>query len=157
MDSLCREVFEQRDLLVGDGPFHASLPKTKFAADSALEGDGFEPSVPREDEPRKGAVDPLTPADSKAPHHDRPAAEEGGFELLGCRPPGAPFFEAGGRRSGRLGLARPSNNHANIARSTGYSAPLCPVNLRMTRRTQVSQLKRAYWTEPHEFSSGQER
>jgi len=30
------------------GPFHASLPKTKFAADSALEGDGFELSVPRE-------------------------------------------------------------------------------------------------------------
>src|SRR6266478_1263638 len=29
------------------GPFHASLPKTKFAADSALEGDGFEPSVPQ--------------------------------------------------------------------------------------------------------------
>jgi hypothetical protein len=28
--------------------------------------------------------------------------------------------------------ARASNNHANIARSTGYSAPLCPVNLRMT-------------------------
>jgi hypothetical protein len=28
------------------GPFHASLPKTKFAADSALEGDGFELSVP---------------------------------------------------------------------------------------------------------------
>src|SRR5262249_24455509 len=25
------------------GPFHASLPKTKFAADSALEGTGFEP------------------------------------------------------------------------------------------------------------------
>src|SRR6202023_1990364 len=30
------------------GPFHASLPKTKFAADSALEGDGFELSVPHE-------------------------------------------------------------------------------------------------------------
>jgi hypothetical protein len=30
------------------GPFHASLPKTKFAADSALEGAGFEPSVPRD-------------------------------------------------------------------------------------------------------------
>ena len=45
-------------------------------ADSMLEGDGFEPSVPREDEPRKGAVDPLTPADSKAPHHDRPAARK---------------------------------------------------------------------------------
>src|SRR6266853_2355609 len=29
------------------GPFHASLPKTKFAADSAVEGTGFEPSVPR--------------------------------------------------------------------------------------------------------------
>src|SRR5258707_10870282 len=43
---------------------------------SPLEGDGFEPSVPREDEPRKGAVDPLTPADSKAPHHDRPAARK---------------------------------------------------------------------------------
>src|SRR6266478_824672 len=28
------------------GPFHASLPKTKFAADSALEQAGFEPSVP---------------------------------------------------------------------------------------------------------------
>jgi hypothetical protein len=28
------------------GPFHASLPKTKFAADSALEEDGFELSVP---------------------------------------------------------------------------------------------------------------
>ena len=70
---------------------------------------------------------------------------------------GSSVFRGRGRRSGRLGLARPSNNHANIARSTGYSAPLCPVNLRMTRRTQVSQLKRAYWTEPHEFSSGQER
>src|SRR2546421_5322126 len=33
------------------GPFHASLPKTKFAADSALEGDGFEPSVPGTKEP----------------------------------------------------------------------------------------------------------
>src|SRR6202023_579917 len=31
------------------GPFHASLPKTKFAADSALEGAGFEPSVPRQE------------------------------------------------------------------------------------------------------------
>src|SRR5437660_8679508 len=30
------------------GPFHASLPKTKFAADSPLEEDGFEPLVPRE-------------------------------------------------------------------------------------------------------------
>src|SRR5438128_1165992 len=30
-------------------PFHASLPKTKFAADSALEGTGFEPSVPRQE------------------------------------------------------------------------------------------------------------
>ena len=28
------------------GPFHASPPKTKFAADSALEGSGFGPSVP---------------------------------------------------------------------------------------------------------------
>src|SRR5882724_4950468 len=28
------------------GPFHASLPKTKFAADSALEESGFEPLVP---------------------------------------------------------------------------------------------------------------
>ena len=28
---------------------HASLPKTKFAADSALEGSGFEPSVPRQE------------------------------------------------------------------------------------------------------------
>ena len=50
--------------------------KYRFASDSPLEGDGFEPSVPREDEPRKGAVDPLTPADSKAPHHDRPAARK---------------------------------------------------------------------------------
>src|SRR2546421_5273270 len=33
------------------GPFHASLPKTKFAADSPLEGDGFEPSVPGTKEP----------------------------------------------------------------------------------------------------------
>jgi hypothetical protein len=58
------------------------------------EGDGFEPSVPREDEPRKGAVDPLTTADSKVPHHDGPAVEEGGFELLGRRPPRASFCEA---------------------------------------------------------------
>src|SRR3982074_1339704 len=36
---------------------------------SPLEGAGFEPSVPREDEPRKGAEDPLTTAESKAPHH----------------------------------------------------------------------------------------
>src|SRR5712672_3222359 len=50
--------------------------KVGFSVDSPLEGDGFEPSVPREDEPRKGAVDPLTPADSKAPHHDRPAARK---------------------------------------------------------------------------------
>src|SRR6266404_9030326 len=28
------------------GPFHASLPKTKFAADSALEEERFEPPVP---------------------------------------------------------------------------------------------------------------
>jgi hypothetical protein len=36
------------------GPFHDSLPKTKFAADSALEETGFEPSVPRkiDDAPR---------------------------------------------------------------------------------------------------------
>ena len=31
------------------GPCYASLPKTKFAADSALEGTGFEPSVPRQE------------------------------------------------------------------------------------------------------------
>jgi hypothetical protein len=31
------------------GPSHVSLPKTKFAADSALEGEGFEPSVPVRD------------------------------------------------------------------------------------------------------------
>ena len=36
------------------GPFHASLPKTKFAADSALEEDGFEPPVP----PTNKAVSP---------------------------------------------------------------------------------------------------
>jgi hypothetical protein len=30
------------------GPFHASLPKTKFASDSPLEQAGFELSVPRE-------------------------------------------------------------------------------------------------------------
>ena len=34
------------------GAFHASLPKTKFAADSALEGAGFEPSVPRQERRR---------------------------------------------------------------------------------------------------------
>ena len=36
--------------LAGDKhhPSFASLRKTKFAADSALEGAGFEPSVPRE-------------------------------------------------------------------------------------------------------------
>jgi len=50
--------------------------KVGFSVDSPLEEEGFEPSVPREDEPRKGAVDPLTPADSKAPHHDRPAARK---------------------------------------------------------------------------------
>src|SRR5258705_8355256 len=43
---------------------------TRFVADSPVEGDGFEPSVPREDEPRKCAVDPLTTADNQAPHHD---------------------------------------------------------------------------------------
>ena len=33
-------------LVVSAGPFHASLPKTKFAADSALEERRFEPPVP---------------------------------------------------------------------------------------------------------------
>src|SRR3984893_14103061 len=42
--------------LVVRGPFHASLPKTKFAADSALEGDGFEPSVPRPQPASGGAA-----------------------------------------------------------------------------------------------------
>jgi hypothetical protein len=50
-----------------------------------VEGDGSEPSVPREDEPRKGAVDPLTTADSKAPHHDRPAG--GGRRIRTPRSP----------------------------------------------------------------------
>src|SRR6267154_3761082 len=77
------------------------IEEVRFAADAPLEGDGFEPSVPREDEPRKGAVDPLTTVDSKVPHHDGPAVEEGGFELLGRRPPRASFCEAWGRRSGR--------------------------------------------------------
>jgi len=34
-----------------------------------------QPSVPREDEQEKARC-PLTPADSKAPHHDRPAARK---------------------------------------------------------------------------------
>src|SRR6478672_12462545 len=40
--------------------FHASLPKTKFAADSPLEGDGFEPSVPHKKQPFLAA--PFGPA-----------------------------------------------------------------------------------------------
>jgi hypothetical protein len=50
-----------------------------------VEGDGSEPSVPREDEPRKGAVDPLTTADNKAPHHDRPAGGGRWIRTLGPR------------------------------------------------------------------------
>src|SRR5712671_4371091 len=57
----------------------ATTERDRGFADSLLEGDRFEPSFPREDEPRKGAVDPLTPADSKAPHRDRPAARKADF------------------------------------------------------------------------------
>jgi hypothetical protein len=65
-----------------------------------VEGDGSEPSVPREDEPRKGAVDPLTTADNKAPHHDRPAG--GGRWIRTLGPPATvELGSAGGARRDR--------------------------------------------------------
>jgi len=78
------------------------------------------PRFPREDEPREKARWILSHRRIAKPrtHARQTRGEEGGFELLGCRPPGAPFFfrGQGGAGGGRLGLARPSNNHANIAK-----------------------------------------
>jgi hypothetical protein len=121
---------------------HQGTPSVRCSHDGAISSPPapYHLSVPREDEPRKGAWDLSQRRIAKPRTTTDPLVEERGFELLGRRPPGAPFCGAWGRRSGRLGLARPSNNHADIARSTGYSAPLCPVNLRMTSAPSITTI-----------------
>jgi len=103
-----------------------------------VEGDGFEPSVPVRRAKRKRAVDLSPPADSKA--RTRQTSGEEGDSNSSVAGPGAQIARAGGRRSGRLGLAGLLRIMTNRQKHRVLRAA-CPVNLTDDEATKVSTIK----------------